>query len=139
MTSTPLAASERGPERRVHDLKVWPSHWADVNSGMKTVEIRKDDRLFRVGDLLILREWIRDGQSWMGDVDADGYTGQVCHRQITHVLRGGQFGLAEGYVALSLAEEPQPGHTPCRICGYARAMHGTGTAGVCAWFEDGQP
>jgi hypothetical protein len=38
-----------------------------------------------------------------GDVNSVGYTGNVCRRQVTHVLRGDQFGLTVGFVALSLA------------------------------------
>lgn len=107
--NTPLTSSdsERGPERQVHEHKCWPPHWAAVNSGQKRVEIRRDDRGHRAGDILILREWIPFVVGPEPAEDQGDYTGRVCHRQITHVLHGGQFGLAEGYVALSLAEEQE--------------------------------
>lgn len=145
--STPLAssASERDPERRVHDLAVWSPYWALINAGQMRVMVCRDDCGHRAGDVLILREWdpnLKPGalaeNKALSD-DRTGVTGQVCHRQVTHVLRGGQFGLAEEYVALSLVEEsPVPGHMPCVICGYARSAHGTGRPGMCNWFDGGQ-
>lgn len=80
-----------------HDLKTWPEHWDAVYRGWKTFELRKDDRGgFEVGDTLALHEY------WPGN---DRYTGRVCFRRVTHVLQGGQFGLEQGYVALSLSAE----------------------------------
>lgn len=90
---------------RIHDLRCWPPHFEDVDSGAKTVEIREDDRGYRVGDILVLREWDPDMRTKDIQPDGDGpYTGRVCKRVVTHVLPGGQFGLVEGYVALSLSE-----------------------------------
>lgn len=88
----------------IHEIKCWPPHWNHVNTGLKVVEIRRDDRPggYQVGDILRLKESIPEGMSWVGDVDANGLTGRVCDRRITHVLPGGQFGLHDGYVALSL-------------------------------------
>lgn len=129
----PLVAE---PRRRVHDLKCQVPHWEAINDNRKRFEIRKNDRDYRIGDVLILREFE------MVEDDSDRpvsnrHTGRVCQRTVTYVLPGGQFGLAEGFVALSLVEEPTPGGTPCVVCGYPRAVHGTGTAGVCHRFNDG--
>lgn len=98
-TSLVVSTKEHGPRIQVHDLKCWPPHWAHINSNRKRVDIRRADRTYRVGDLLILREW---------DPEAPlvaAYTGRVCTRVITHILQGGQFGLTDGYVALSLGGE----------------------------------
>lgn len=85
----------------VHELKCWPPHWADVDSGAKRVEICRDDRSYQVGDTLFLREW--DPYMKLSDLGPEGpYTGRSCRRRVTHILQGGQFGLASGYVALSL-------------------------------------
>jgi hypothetical protein len=123
--NTPLAASasERGPERQVHDLAVCPLQWEALTTRGMRFTIHLDEvHLFRIGDLVIYREMAIADDFDMRNVMRDynepfriRSTGRVCHRQITHVLRGGQLGLPEGLVALSLAEEPQPGHTPCRI------------------------
>lgn len=46
---------------------------------------------------------------WETQLEAAGaFTGQVCQRTVTHVLPGGQFGIAEGYVALSLRSSDEP-------------------------------
>ena len=42
---------------REHDLKTWSPFYAAVASGAKTFELRKDDRNYSVGDVLLLREW----------------------------------------------------------------------------------
>lgn len=91
----------------IHELKTWPPYFDDVASGVKTVELRReDDRNFEVGDTLILREWDPsripesvqyDGQSWIGTLRINddmkkllvelGYTGRSCRVRVTHVLR----------------------------------------------------
>lgn len=43
---------------KVHELKIWESFFNQVESGKKPFEIRKNDRGFAVGDVLILRETI---------------------------------------------------------------------------------
>lgn len=40
-----------------HDLKIYPRHFDAVKSGQKKAEFRVDDRGFKVGDALRLREW----------------------------------------------------------------------------------
>lgn len=42
---------------KVHELKIWPSFFRAVSEGTKTYEIRKDDRGFEVGDVLLLLEF----------------------------------------------------------------------------------
>lgn len=81
-------------KRKRHMLKTWPPHYADVAHRRKRVEIRRDDRGYAVGDVLWLREW---------DPATERYTGPSCEVTVTHVLRGGAFGLADGFVALSLS------------------------------------
>jgi len=42
---------------RVHRLKTVDPYFTDVAVGRKTFEVRKNDRGFRVGDVLVLEEW----------------------------------------------------------------------------------
>ncbi len=40
-----------------HELKILPEYFCQVKAGLKTFEIRKNDRGYQVGDLLELKEW----------------------------------------------------------------------------------
>lgn len=42
---------------KTHELKILPQYFKAVQNGSKTFELRKNDRRFKVGDTLILREW----------------------------------------------------------------------------------
>lgn len=78
-----------------HELKTWPSYFNAVMNGIKQFEVRKADRPFKIGDVLLLREY---------DPNEEKYTGAVVTRQINYILPGGQFGIEEGYVVLGLAK-----------------------------------
>lgn len=80
-----------------HTLKTWPTHFHEVLAGRKTFELRKDDRGYQPGDTLVLAEW---------DPDTERYTGRRCTAAVSHLLRGGQFGLEDGYVCMSLRRTP---------------------------------
>ncbi len=83
-----------------HELKCWPEFYEDIASNVKTFEIRKDDRDFRVGDIMRLREW---------DPKTKQYSGRVTDRHIVYKLgrRPGagcaaDLGLKEGYAILGI-------------------------------------
>lgn len=79
-----------------HSLKVWPKFFEALRTGAKTFEAKKDDRVFVVGDELVLREW---------SPTAEHYTGRMLRMRITYILRGDEaatFGVAEGFVILGL-------------------------------------
>lgn len=67
-----------------HKLKCHPKFFLPLKTGDKTLEIRKNDRNFKVGDILILEEWDPGFNPKLGKVR--GYTGNVVRRQVTHVL-----------------------------------------------------
>ena len=46
---------------KAHNLKLDTEYFDDVKSGKKSFEIRKDDRGYEVGDLLLLRRY-KDGE-----------------------------------------------------------------------------
>jgi Domain of unknown function (DUF3850) len=77
----------------VHELKTWPEFFKSVASGDKSFEIRRDDRDFRVGDLLLLREW---------DPVTRAYSGRELHRQIKYMTGRGDTWVKEGFVVLGL-------------------------------------
>lgn len=85
--------------QRTHELKIQPRFFEPVMRGEKTFEIRKNDRDYKKGDIIILREW--------SDI-MNNYTGRQLKRKITYIYKGsGQFGLAPGYaiIALGFCEE----------------------------------
>lgn len=57
-----------------HALKSWPKFFAPIAAGMRTHELRRNDRNFQVGDLLELREF---------EPTANEYTGRTCRVAIT--------------------------------------------------------
>ena len=43
--------------RTTHELKTWPEFFEQTRNGRKKFEFRRNDRDFRVGDELLLKEW----------------------------------------------------------------------------------
>lgn len=78
-----------------HTLKCWPRQFCAMDEGRKPWEFRKDDRGFKVGDILNLEEW---------DPGEKEYTDRDLRRRIVHIVRGPSFGIPEGYVIMSLEE-----------------------------------
>ena len=78
----------------LHELKTWPPYFQAVVSGRKPFEVRKDDRDFKVGDRLLLREW---------DPTLRHHTGRKVTCEITYKLDGGDFGVEVGYCVLGIA------------------------------------
>lgn len=77
-----------------HALKIRPEYFAVVALGRKTFELRRNDRDFRVGDILRLREW-----------DGERYTGRTVQRRITYTLDPCSIMDCEpGYLVLGLGE-----------------------------------
>jgi hypothetical protein len=52
----------------VHDLKTWPTYFDAVECGLKTFEVREDDRNFKEGDILVLREYNPNRKTYSGRV-----------------------------------------------------------------------
>jgi len=74
-----------------HELKILPEYFND-SLRMKKFELRKDDRDYKVGDTLILKEY-----------DNGSFTGAEVGYTITYILRDvPQYGLKEGYAILGL-------------------------------------
>lgn len=86
-----------------HELKTDAIPFDDVASGIKTFEIRRDDRGFRVGDRLILRKTLRTG-SEMASGAPLVYLADPVEVSVTHILRGPIYGLAAGWVVMSVVK-----------------------------------
>lgn len=81
----------------VHDLKCWPDYFAQVKYGIKTFEVRKNDRGFQVNHFLRLKEW---------DPNTQKYTGHELIKRISFILRGGKFGIDKDHVVMQLKDNP---------------------------------
>lgn len=74
-----------------HELKILPEFFDAVVMREKTFEIRKNDRGFKVGDWLALKEW-----------DGENYTGREVVRYVNYILYDWQAGLKDGYCIMNL-------------------------------------
>lgn len=75
----------------IHELKTTQPYFDDVFMGRKTFDVRKNDRGFKVGDIIILKEW-----------NGSEFTGKSLARNVRYVLSGGQFGIESGYVVMDI-------------------------------------
>lgn len=60
-----------------HELKTWPEYYERLVDGTKTFEYRRNDRGFKVGDILHLREY---------DSITGHYSGREMRRRVTYLL-----------------------------------------------------
>ena len=73
-----------------HKLKIEPQYFMEVYAKRKTFEIRKNDRDYKVGDTLILREYLKEHRQ---------YTGNILKRKITYIT---DYAQQENYVVMSI-------------------------------------
>lgn len=73
-----------------HILKIAPEYFKAIDNGLKTFEIRLNDRDFKQGDWVILKEYIKE---------RDEYTCDVLTRKIGFIT---DFAQIDGYVVFSL-------------------------------------
>jgi hypothetical protein len=78
--------------KEAKQLKTWPEFFEAVLSGKKTFEIRKNDRDYRVNDLLLLQEY---------DPKTQEYTGREVLVQVTYMTN---FGQPENQVVMSIVK-----------------------------------
>ena len=79
--------------RTLHELKTWPVAFQPLIDGKKNFEYRKNDRNFKVGDYLYLREF---------NPEKAQYTGRHCHAEVEYILDGSVFPVKKGYVIMSI-------------------------------------
>lgn len=73
---------------RIHELKIWPEYFEGVATGVKKFEYRLNDRYYRVGDILYLREYIKE---------AGIYSGREIKVLVTYILK-----VENNYVIMSI-------------------------------------
>lgn len=78
-----------------HQLKTWTQFYKEIAAGRKNFEVRKNDRNFKHGDVLILKEWLPTSQK---------YTGEIMRVKVDYILYGGQFGIEQGFCVMSISK-----------------------------------
>lgn len=74
-----------------HELKILPMYFQAVWDGKKTFEIRKNDRGFMPGDMLVLKEW-----------NGKKYTGSALCVRVSYMLTDTIDGIEPGYCVLGI-------------------------------------
>lgn len=81
----------------IHKLKCWSNYYDAVVAGEKTFEVRRDDRGFQKGDILLLQKYDPQKLRFVGSTGGQPYS---IEKKIKYVLTGGQLGVEPGYVVL---------------------------------------
>lgn len=76
-----------------HDLKIYPQFFDEIIKGDKKFEVRKNDRDYKLNDVIVLREYNPENEL---------FTGRFLIKKICHILYGGQFGIEDGYCVFSI-------------------------------------
>lgn len=87
-----------------HRLKILPRYFNDIKTGVKKFELRKDNRNFKVGDILVLEEY-ENGE----------YTKNTITVKVSYKLKGGDYGLDKDYCILGI--EPLAQKQPNYVVG----------------------
>ena len=85
----------------IHELKTDPLVFAESWNDKKRFEIRKDDRNFEIGDILVLKETKYTGEE-MKNGKPLFYTGFELKVKITYKLPVGSYGLEKEWTVLSV-------------------------------------
>ena len=88
---------------KTHEVKSWPEFFEPVFNGVKTFELRENDRRYKPGDLLVLKEW---------NPTTEEYTGRQCRKRISYVFEGAGTvgviaplrGISHGFAILQLMD-----------------------------------
>ena len=88
----------------VHELKTWPVYFQEIADGNKTFEYRLDDRGFKTGDQVRLREYSVSNAQTLGGC----YTGRELTATIGYILR-----LTMPRVVFSLLDVRDPSKCNC--------------------------
>ena len=85
----------------IHELKTDSKVYWDVVQGGKNFEIRKNDRDFKVNDILVLRETENTGSEMKSGASLK-YTGFKSNVKVKYILQGPIYGLKDGWVIMAI-------------------------------------
>ena len=78
---------------KIHSLKILPEYFQAILSGKKKFEIRKNDRDYKAGDILLLNEW-----------NGEKFTGNTLSKKVTYILGCESGYVLDGYVVMSIED-----------------------------------
>ena len=102
-----------------HELKTDSPVFQATKTGLKTYEIRRNDRNFQVGDDLFLRETIYTGEEmnprYKGGIPGTStppgkplsFTGETLLVSVLHILVGPIYGLSDGWCIMAIEPKQQ--------------------------------
>lgn len=73
-----------------HELKLREQFYGSVLAGLKTFEVRFNDRNYQVGDVLVLKEW-----DWV----QERFSGREIEKEVTYITNYEQ---KDGYIVMSI-------------------------------------
>lgn len=87
-----------------HELKCLTEFYPDVVNGNKPFEVRRDDRNFKIGDVIKLNEVETIALIPKTDFISsyEEYTGRTCTLLVTYKLTGERWGIKDGYCVLGV-------------------------------------
>ena len=109
------------PEPKTHVLKSYPGPFRAVKRGRKRFEYRLDDRGFREGHRLRLREWNPEDRK---------YTGDELLLEILQLSRGPDWSIPRGYVIMSVSPIMVEAEVKGNVAESRRRRDGLGTAAL---------
>lgn len=88
---------------KLHELKIKHEYLVDITRGLKTFELRKNDRDYQVGDLIRFID-IRSFDEYKGSVDCcNVYIDEDTLYRITYILKDvPEYGLDKDYCILGI-------------------------------------
>jgi hypothetical protein len=88
---------------KIHELKTDRVVFNPVLSRQKNFEIRYNDRKFKIGDVLHLRETTYTSAEMKKGSPLE-YTGREIVVAVNYILKGPAYGLAKGWVIMAISE-----------------------------------
>lgn len=74
-----------------HELKVWIDYYEDIENGKRKFDVRYNDRDFKVGDILHLREY--------NNIE-NYYTGREVSKIVDYISTDTTFGLKDNWIVM---------------------------------------
>lgn len=88
---------------KIHELKILSQYFIEVKSGRKNFELRKNDRNYQTGDILVLNEW---------NNTAKCYAGNWVRVRATYILEDAkEYGLSDGFCIIGFVLEDNSSKT----------------------------